>query len=241
MEVFIIMSNFMNFSSDKVDVFFMLVDTSGSMSGTESDMRSGLQMYKESFENFAGANSIVVSVSEFSSDLRIKEFEPVNSFDTRYSSDGGATALYYSIVNSAKHLEKYIKQIQNEKGIDPKATFICFSDGEPCHDSCSESDAVAAIEKLNESGVTTVFVAFGASMQAEFGSRLGFQATIDVRDKSQLVHFLGVELSQSCKEQSRSMKGLGANFFSGAVNPNSKGFSQTSGQAMEDEDWLSDI
>lgn len=239
MEVFI-MGDFFGFSSDRVDVFMLLIDTSGSMRGTESDMSRGLQMYKKSFENFAGANSIAVSVSEFSSDLRIKEFESVNSFDTSYSSAGGGTALYYSIVNSAKYLENYIKEIQEEKGIDPKATFICFSDGEPNDNSCNERDAAQAIRTLNEAGITTVFVAFGKSMQAKFGERLGFQSTIDVRNQAQLVNFFGVTLSKSCKEQSMSMKGLGANFFSGAER-NSNGFSQASNQALKDDSWFKDI
>lgn len=235
------MRDFMDFSSDNVDLFMMLVDHSGSMQGTESDMKKGLNMYKESFKNFPGSNSIVVSVSKFSNDLKIKPFEPVNCFDTSYSSPGGGTALYYSIENSAKYLEDYIKRIQEEKGIDPKATFICFSDGEPCDDKGSRENAKKSIEKLNAANVTTVFVAFGNSMKAGFGDKLGFQATIDVSDKSQLVQFLGVELSQSCKEQSKSMKGLGAEFFSGAVNPNSQKFSQTSAQAFEDLDWINDV
>ena len=231
--------DFMNFSSDKINVFFMLIDQSGSMQGTEEDMLNGLNMYKESFKNFPGSNSISVSVSKFSDNLRLQEFEPVNNFDTTYSRPSGGTALYYSIINTSKYLMDYMERIQKEKSIDPTATFICFSDGEPTDSDCK--GAKLAIKKLNDAGVTTVFVAFGNSIESGFGDELGFQATIDVREKSQLVHFLGVELSQSCKEQSQSMKGLGANFFSGAVNPQSENFSQKSNQVLTEPDWFDDI
>lgn len=234
------MSNFMDFSTDKVDVFLMLIDKSGSMERDESNVRAGLRMYQKSFENFSEANSIAVSICRFGNDFYPDEFKHVNNLDLRYNT-GGGTALYYSICCGADYLKYYIRQVTEAKGIVPRATFIVFSDGEPCGDRRTWDDAKRAIEDLNYSGVTTVFVAFGESIQSEFGKRMGFMSVIDVTDRNTLVNFLGVELSKSCKEQSMSMKSLGANFFSQAVGQtNSEKFSQTTAQALED-DWMTEL
>jgi len=234
------MSNFMDFATDKVDVFIMLLDKSTSMSGDEDNVRAGLSMYKKSFENFSEANSIAVSICRFSDDFYPSEFKHVNNLNLKYYTDG-ATALYYSICRGAEYLKNYIREVTEAKGIVPRATFIVFSDGEPCRDRRSREDAQKVIEDLNYSGINTVFVAFGNSIHSEFGKQMGFMSTIDVTDRNTLVNFLGVELSKSCKEQSMSMKSLGANFFSQAVGQtNSEKFSQTTAQALDD-DWMTEL
>lgn len=235
------MSNFMDFSTDKADAFLMLIDESGSMCDDASNVRDGLAMYKKSFENFSEANSIAVSICRFTSNYHGSEFRHVKDIDISYDAYG-LTALYYSICRGAEQLRSYISQVTETKGIVPRGTFIVFSDGMPEGDRASESDAKKAIEDLNYAGITTVFVAFGEGITSEFGKKMGFLSTIDVTDRSALVNFLGVELSQSCKEQSQSMKALGANFFSQAVDKtNSEAFSQTTAQALEDEDWIGEL
>lgn len=235
------MSNYFDFSSDKIDIFIFVVDSSDSMSGDASNVRKGLQMYQRSFDNFPEAGSIAVSVCKFDSDFYPADFRPVKEFDTSYRT-GGRTALFYSIVNGARYLNRYVAEVTEKKKIVPKVTYIVFSDGEPCGDRMSRSDAEEAISALNYAGVTTVFVAFGNAISSGFGKRLGFMSTIDVTDRDALVNFLGVELSNSCKEQSKSLKALGANFFSQAVNNSvSTGYSQTTKQALDDESWIMDI
>jgi len=235
------MSNFMDFSTDKVDAFLMLIDKSGSMRDDESSVREGLRMYQKSFENFSEVNSIAVSVCRFADDFYSDEFKHVSNLNLSYGT-GGGTALYYSIYHGAKYLTRYINEVTEAKGIVPRATFIVFSDGEPCGDRMSRGDAKKAIEDLNYAGVTTVFVAFGESIHSDFGKNMGFMSVIDVTDRDTLVNFLGVELSKSCKEQSKSMKSLGANFFSQAVGTTeSERFSQATTQALEDTDWIDDI
>ena len=234
------MSNFMDFSSDKVDVFLLVIDKSGSMEKDHKNVIKGLELYKKSFENFPDANSISVSVCKFDGSFYKEEFRKVKDINTSYCT-GSATALFYSICKASDYLTEYIQKIITEKHIVPKATFILFSDGEPCYDRMNEKDGKAAIRALNAKGVTTVFVAFGEAIESEFGKRLGFQATIDVKNRNSLVNFLGVELSKSCKEQSKSMKGLGANFFSQANKSSSKGYSGKTQQALEDDSWIDDI
>lgn len=235
------MANFYDFSSDNINVFLLLIDSSSSMKDDEYNVRKGMQLYQKSFENFPEINSIAVSVSKFNSDFYPSDFKHVNEIDTSYSTDG-ATALYYSIVQGANHLKNYIKKVTELKKCIPRGTFVVFSDGEPCCDLMSQRDAKKAINELNYAGITTVFVAFGNAISSEFGRKLGFMSTIDVDDKEILINFLGIELSKSCKEQSKSLKALGANFFSQAVNnSNSESYSQTTTQALEDDSWIDDI
>jgi len=236
------MANFFDFSSDKINIFAMLIDSSGSMERHSNKVRRGLELYKDSFEDFPEANSIAVAVSMFSDSFYPGEFKRVSEFDTTYYTEG-ATALFYSIVKGAEHLNNYIKEVTERTGCIPRVTFIVFSDGEPCHDRMNKEDGRKAINDLNYAGVTTVFVAFGNAINSEFGKKLGFMSTIDVADAGDsLVNFLGVELSKSCKEQSKSLKALGENFFSKAVNNgNSEEYSHTTTQALEDDSWFNDI
>ena len=234
------MSHFYDFPSDKMDVFEFNIDSSGSMSGDTENVKKGLEMYKKSFEGFSEANSIVVAISKFDDYYYSGDFRPVNEFTFNYNT-GGGTALCYSIVKGAQHLQEYMEEVKRRTGCIPRGTYIVFSDGEPCGDHMSESDAKKAIEKLNYAGITTVFVAFGGAISSEFGTRLGFMATLDVTDRDRLISFLGVELSKSCKEQSQSLKALGSNFFSQAVGNQSKGYSHTTAQALTDDSWFEDI
>ncbi len=231
------MANYMDFSSDQINVFMILLDCSTSMDGEIRNVINGLQLYKKSFENFPEAGSIVVSVCRFSSDIHYGEFRPVNSMSTDYDTYG-QTAVYYSIVKSAEFLQHYVQEITEKKNCIPRVTYILLSDGQPCGDRMRRSSAEDKIREMNYAGYTTVYIAFGDGITSEFGKDLGFMATTDANN---LVQFLGVELSQSCKEQSKSMKSLGANFFSQAADKStSAGYSQTTAQALED-DWINDI
>ena len=230
------MNNFMDFATDNANAFIMLLDSSGSMDDDEANVQEGLKMYRKSFENFSEANSIAVSICRFADDFYQSEFRHVNNLDYRYRA-AGATALYYSICQGAKHLRRYIDEVTQAKGIVPRATFIVLSDGQPCEDKANRKDAQKAIEELNYAGITTVFVAFGESITSGFGKDMGFMSVIDVTDRTTLMNFLGVELSRSCKEQSMSMKSLGANFFSQAVDTESDRYSQTAKQALDDVEW----
>jgi hypothetical protein len=131
--------------------------------------------------------------------------------------------------------------VTKKTGTVPRGTLVFFSDGEPCYDRMKPQEAMQAISNLNFSGVTTVFVAFGEAISSDFGKKMGFQSTKDVNDRKKMVECME-EVSNSCKEQSQSMKALGSNFFSQAANKEaSSGYSQTTAQALEDDDWIGDI
>lgn len=232
------MANFYDFSSDKIDIIIMLLDASGSMVGNERAMKDGIALFKKSFEDFPEANSISISISKFSDSLELGEFRNINNLSFSYYT-GGGTALYRSIVKGYEYINTYVKDVMERTGIEPKVSFLLFSDGQ---DSWNNSDeykkAKEIIDKLNLSGATTIFCAFGEAITSEFGSKMGFMSTTDIKN---LKNFLGVELSQSFKEQSKSYKGLGSEFFSKAVDGQSRSYSQTTSQALEDDSWMGDI
>lgn len=237
------MANFFDFTSDTLDIYFFLLDESGSMSHDREKVREGLRLFKKSFEGFSEANSIAISVSTFRDySIYTGDFKQVNALDIGYYPNGG-TPLYYAITEGAKHLDKYVTEVIERKGVKPKVTFILFSDGEPNDsDKRYRDSARNIIEGYNYAGWTTAFVAFGSAIDSNFGRKLGFASTIDVVNKSSLENFLGVELSKRCKEQSKRSKGFGANFFSKAAdNGNSAMLSHTTAQALENPDWYDDI
>lgn len=234
--------NVLNFSSDKISIFMLLIDVSGSMNDSKYDLIAGIDKFKQSFEKFPEKNSIAVSLSKFNSVIKLGNFRGIDEMDASNIQCFDETALYYSINKAAKHLLNYVYDVIDKTGVYPDVTFIVFSDGEPCQDRASRKSAKETIQKLNNAGYTTVFVAFGKAISMEFGKKMGFLSTIDVNDKSKLVEFLGVELSQSVKNQSKSLKALGASFFSQANNQStSDNYSATTQQALEDDSWIDDI
>lgn len=229
--------SFLDFSSDTANVYLFVLDCSGSMRDAVKSVKEGMEIFKNSFKNFPISGSISVSVSQFNGNFFAAEFTNVNNLKFSYGADGG-TALFYSICEATKYLNEYVARIRCEKGVVPKVTFILFSDGYPNGDCMSEAEGKKAIEALNLQGVTTAFVAFGDAIESKFGQRLGFQSVIDIR-KQGIKNFLGVKLSGSCKEQSKSMSGLKGNFFSGTDKRGSKSYRAE--QALEDDSWLDDI
>ncbi|MDO4282550.1 MAG: VWA domain-containing protein [Clostridia bacterium] len=234
-------NNLYKFSTTRINVFSFNADSSGSMRDDRRNMIDGLESFKKSFENFSEANSIAVALNTFDNDYYPSAFRNISEFRTDYYPSGG-TALYHSIVQGANDLLEYIQEVILRNNCIPRATFIVLSDGMSEYDKDTEENAKKAIAKLNKNGVTTVFVAFGRSITAQFGSKLGFVATRDINDRSALTTFMGEELSRSCKEQSRSMKSLGAEFFSQAAkNSQSAGYSAKASQVMDDEDWFEEV
>lgn len=225
------------FGTDRINIFSINADSSGSMSPYSSDMRAGLKAYRDSFKNFSEANSMAVALNTFDSKYYTKPFRGVEDFDISYT-PGGCTVLFGAIEDGARNLLDYINEVAKVAGSFPRATFVTLSDGEPQNDYGSEEGAMNAISALNKAHVTTVFVAFGSDITSEFGSRLGFQATKNVRDLKSLTEFMGEELSRSCKQQSKSMRSLGSEFFSKAAKSKSAGYDAKTSQVLEDEDWF---
>lgn len=243
------MSNVTKFSSDQVYVYMLVIDESGSMDGDERNVRAGIQNLKESLQGFPESNSIVISICKFNEYFYQGDFQKVEEISTNYSAAGG-TALYRSIKAAADYLQKYLNAIRRLNKIEPTAvTYFLLSDG-MSSGGCIDMDekqgqklCKEVIENLNLQGINTAFVAFGTAINSKFGENLGFKATIDIKNRNQLLEFLGVHLSESIKNQSQRLEPLGANFFSKAAGYSSasEGYSNTTAQALEDDSWIDDI
>lgn len=235
------MANFFKITSDRPNFFIILVDSSGSMASDTRSVEEGLKVFKESFNNFEFASSVIVSVCLFDTNFYPRDFRPVKEMNIRYSADGG-TALSFAIVEAEEHLNRYVEEFVKRTNITPQVSFICISDGRPEYDKLPLENGMEAIKRMNCAGVNTAFAALGHKVDAEFGRKMGFMATIDIRDRAALRNFLGVTLSDACKEQSRSRKPLGSNFFSQANEiSQSQDYSQEEEQALEDFSWIDEI
>ncbi len=235
------MANYYNFSSSNINIFIILMDKSNSMEKDANNVRKCSKGFIKSFNNFSEKGSIAVSICQFSDGFYPGDFERIDNLKINYSISGG-TALYYSIVKGAEHLNNYVKEVIQRTKCNPKVTFILLSDGEPCHDKMGIEDAKKAIQKLNLAKVNTIFIPFRDAISSNFGKRLGFKVTRKVDDSDDLVKFFEEDLPTSIKLQSKSYKQLGTNFFSKAIDgSNSEGYSQTTSQALEDDSWIEDL
>lgn len=227
-----------DFSSDSVDIITLLYDYSGSMEYYVSDMREANQAFHADFSKFEEKGSIAIAKGRFSDKFDMTSFDCVSCFDTSYSADGG-TALYYAIVESAKKTIEYYNEIVKRLNIQPKITFLVFSDGEDNSSESYLSEAKDVITQLNSLDATTVFVAFGAATRNETGANLKFSCTKNIDSAEELVRCMGKELSKSCKEQSKSAYSLKSAFFSkvdGAAEED-----DTENQAIQDDDFFGDL
>ena len=231
------MANYMGFTTDNINIFIFVIDASGSMEDNEDEVERGLKKFSKSFEKFPEANSIAVSICQFNEGVSLGDFKNVKEVNLKYYTNGG-TWLNYAIVKTAGYLKDYISQVVEKTEVTPTVTYLVFSDGKPEGDPLREKDGREAIESLNYMGVTTAFVAFGNAMEAQYGKNMGFVATVDVDD---IENFLGVELSSSCKEQSKRNEALGSDFFS-QINNNSESanYSTETAQAFSD-DWFNNL
>lgn len=236
------MANYYDFSSSNVNILMVLMDKSNSMEPDEDNVRKCAKGFVKSFSNFSEKGSIAASICQFSDSFYPDDFKRIDNLKINYSIDGG-TAIYYSIVKGAEHLNNYVKEVIRRTKCNPKVTFLLLSDGEPCHDKMSIGDAKEAIKKLNIAKVNTIFIPFRDAISSEFGKRLGFKVTRKVDNSDELINFFKEDLPASVKLQSKSYKPLGANFFSKAVGANStsKEYSHTTEQVLEDNSWIEDL
>ena len=234
------MSNYMDFTSTNPNVNVILVDKSGSMSGDRERVLKGLEGYRRNFLEFPEAGSIAVSICTFSDYVELGDFNQVREMERISYHPNGGTALNYAIITAANHLVKYMEEIEKVKKCSPVASFIVFSDGEPCGDKNSDEEGEAAIDELNFLGVNTIFVPFGKAIKEEYGAKKGFKATRQIGTGEEAVEFFAEELSRFSKEQSKLNVGIGQEFFSKtgeSKTGNSSNYSNTANQALKKDAW----
>lgn len=220
-----------NFNSDKVDIIVMIYDRSGSMSPDVDKMRKANKAFYDDFSRFKDKDSIAIAKVVFSDSLAMSPFTDISEFNTGYDV-GGGTCLYITIEKVAEFVIMYYEEIQKRLNITPRITFLVFTDGQDTT-SCSSNVARRAITKLNSLDATTVLVAFREAIQYNIGEDLGFTCTKNIESAQELISCLGEQLSQSCKEQSKSVYSLKSEFFS-------KASTDAEDDSVEDQSILDD-
>lgn len=224
-----------DFSSDNINIIVLLYDYSGSMEEYATAMRKANKAFYDDFSRFEEKGSIAIAKGRFATSFDMTPFDSVKHFNTEYSANGG-TRLYYGIVEAVKRTVLYYNEIVKRLNVQPRITFLVFTDGEDTEGLEHYSDAKNLIKQLNSMDATTVFVAFGEAIQNGDGERLGFSCTKDIHTVKELVSCMGVELSKSCKEQSRSAYSLKSEFFSKADTNSEE--DDTDSQAIMDDDFF---
>lgn len=206
-----------SFSSDVVNIFVMMYDSSGSMEDYCKAILQANKAFYEDFSRFEEKGSVAIAKAMFDDDVSMTPFGPVKNFSTDYYASGG-TRLYNAVVKVGKATIAYYNEIQNRLNIRPRVTFLVFSDGLDNYRYESEFKAAKnMVTQLNSLDATTVFVAFGEAINAKDGENLGFTCIRDITSASELIACLGTELSRSCIEQSKSAFSLKSSFFSKAA------------------------
>lgn len=203
-----------DFPSDVINIFVLIYDYSGSMDCHENAIIEANKAFYSDFSRFEEKNSVAISKVCFTEHVTMSPFGPVSNFDTCYYANGG-TRLYRAIIHAGEETIEYYTQLMKRLGIRARITFLVFTDGEDNENRPEEIEAAKKmITQLNSLEATTVFIAFDQAIEAKDGEKLGFTCTRDISTAEELISCLGIELSQSCKEQSRSAVSLQSKFFS---------------------------
>lgn len=196
--------------SENINLIFLGIDKSGSMSLFINDMKHSLNEFKNALINSKEADEILVARANFDDDIDIGGYKKIGEFDTTFRA-GGCTAMYDTITEGTEKLKEY-RQYLRDQGVRVKAVFAIFSDGEDNSSSSSFSDAKRSIEFLNNEEITTAFISFGGGATKE-AQDLGFRNILDVTSSASELRKAFNCLSKSVIESSRSVVADEDDFF----------------------------
>lgn len=175
--------------SENINLMFLGIDESGSMTPHTSVMRSSLTGFKNGLSKSKEADEILVARADFSDFVKVGGYKKIQEFDDSYSTFY-TTSLYDVIIEGAEKLKEYRKFLKDTGMSRVKAVFAIFSDGRDEGSKHSFSEAKRAVGKADNEGkypvgslngeeVTTAFVAFGYKALEE-AKNLGFRNILDV-------------------------------------------------------------
>lgn len=143
--------------SENVNLIFIGIDKSGSMSPYRGDMVSCLKEFKQALTDSKEADEILVARADFNSSINVGGYKKITEFDTNYDASG-MTALYNVIEDGTQKLTDYMEYLK-QQGVRVKAVFAIFSDGEDTV-SNDPSEAKRRIQDLNNKEITTACVGY---------------------------------------------------------------------------------
>lgn len=197
-------------ATENVNLMFIGIDCSGSMSDYIDDMEQSLSNFKSAISNSKEADEILLTRANFNRDVTIGGYKKIDDFDTSYSAYG-YTSLYDTIVIGSNKLVDYMTYLK-EQGMRVKAVFVIFSDGADNTSRYDINEAKAEISKLNKMEITTAFISFGNS-SIEIANSIGFKNIMTVKSDASELRKAFDCLSKSAISASKSVIAPVDNFF----------------------------
>lgn len=188
--------------SESVNLTFLGIDESGSMTQYIKDMQNCLTEFKTALTDSKEADEILVARADFSDFINIGGYKKISEFDTNYDTFG-MTAMYDTIVKGSEKLKEYRKFLKEQGMTRVKAVFAIFSDGAENGSKSSYSEAKQAVDFLNSEEITTAFISFGGGA-TQTAKDLGFRNILDVASSASELRKAFNCLSKSVIESSKS-------------------------------------
>lgn len=196
--------------SEDINLIFVGIDRSGSMSGFRGDMSKALADFKDALTNSKEVDDILVARADFADKATVGGYKRITEFDTAYQT-GGCTAMYDTIVDGTNKLKDYRDFLKNE-GMRVKAVFAIFSDGLDNQSRNGFSSAKKSVEYLNNEEIVTAFISFGGEA-TQTATDLGFKNILDVNSSASELRKAFNCLSKSVIENSKSAVSKQDDFF----------------------------
>lgn len=198
--------------SEVVNLIFVGIDQSYSMSPFTQDMVQALTDFKSAISDSKEVDEILVARANFyQNTTEISGYKTIDDFDVTFTADG-MTPLYDVIKEGTEKLNAYMTHLK-ENGMRVKAVFAIFSDGEDTSSTHAKaSDAKRCIDSLNQLEITTAFISFGNEAKKE-AAHLGFRNTLEVGSSASELRKGFSVLSKSVIESSKSVTSDNDNFF----------------------------
>lgn len=197
--------------SENINLIFLGIDESGSMTQYIGDMQNCLQEFKTALQDSKEADEILVARADFSDTINIGGYKKISEFDTGFATYG-MTAMYDTIVDGSQKLREYRKFLKEQGMSRVKAVFAIFSDGEDNLTKYGFSGAKQAISELNSEEITTAFISFGGAA-TQTAKDLGFRNILDVASSASELRKAFNCLSKSVIESSKSVMSDDADDF----------------------------
>lgn len=197
--------------SENINLIFLGIDESGSMSQYIGEMQNCLSEFKTALTDSKEADEILVARADFSDTINIGGYKKISEFDTGFATYG-MTAMYDTIVDGSQKLREYRKFLKEQGMSRVKAVFAIFSDGEDNLTKYGFSGAKQAISELNGEEITTAFISFGGAA-TQTAKDLGFRNILDVASSASELRKAFNCLSKSVIESSKSVMSDDADDF----------------------------
>lgn len=189
--------------SESINLIFLGIDESGSMTQYIKDMQNCLAEFKTALTDSKEADEILVARADFSDSVKIGGYKKISEFDTGFDVYG-CTAMFDTIVDGSEKLMEYRKFLKEQGMTRVKAVFAIFSDGLDNQSAHSFSEAKKSIETLNNEEITTAFISFGGQA-TQAAKDLGFRNILDVASSASELRKAFNCLSKSVIESSKSV------------------------------------